>query len=132
MRSNRIFGSAIGCVTIIFFLCICLSLIQMPDVSDQGSSSTTSPTNPNPLITPPVGPSVTPGGPTVTPSQATCPNAGVSYPNNPFSGWPQNRSWGDINYYYCDPVYEPLGRYNSLLVRSRQSSLLGQVQVAMK
>ena len=101
-----IFGTAIGCVTIIFFFCICLSLIQMPDVSDQGSSSSTSPTNPNPP-TPPAGPSVTPGGPTVTPSQATCPNAGVSYPDNPFSGWPQaGRSWGDVNYYYCDPVYE--------------------------
>lgn len=100
--------SAVGCVTIIILLCICLTLIQMPDVSDQGSSSMTNPTNPNPLTPPPSGPTITPGGPTVTPPTATCPNAGVSYADNPFSGWPQNRSWGDINYYYCDPAYEPI------------------------
>ncbi len=97
--------SAGGCLTIIFFLCICLSLIQAPDVSDQGSSSMTNPTNPNPLTPPPSGPTITPGGPTVTPPAATCPNAGVSYADNPFSGWPQSRSWGDVNYFYCDPVY---------------------------
>ena len=100
--------SAGGCVTVIILLCICLTLIQMPDISDQGSSSMTSPTNPNPLTPPPSGPTVTPGGPTVTPPVATCPNAGVSYPDNPFSGWPQNRSWGDVNYFYCDPAYEPI------------------------
>ncbi|MGB0386424.1 MAG: M23 family metallopeptidase [Ardenticatenaceae bacterium] len=101
-----IYRSAIGCFTIIFFLCICLSLIQMPNFSDLGSSEITGPPDDPTPPTPPSGPTITPGGPTVTPSQATCPNAGVSYPDNPFSGWPINRSWGDINYYYCDPVYE--------------------------
>ncbi len=106
-----IYRSAIVCIIIIFLLCICLSLIQAPDVSDQGSFGITQITNPIPN-TPPAGPTITPGGPTVTPAptipNATCGNAGVSYPGNPFSGWPQNRSWGDVNYYYCDPAYEPI------------------------
>ena len=93
--------SIAGCIGLIFFLCICLSLIQAPNVSDHGSFSSGSNDNPNP----PLLPSVTPGDITA-PATATCPNAGVSYPDNPFSGWPINRSWGDINYYYCDPVYE--------------------------
>lgn len=99
-----IYKSAIGCLAIIFLLCICLSLIQMPDVSDQIDIGITEVSNPIP-ITPPSGPTITPGGPTVTPQTATCANAGVSYPGNPFSGWPQSRSWGDVNYFYCDPVY---------------------------
>lgn len=115
-----IFGCAGVIVIIIFILCICLALITVPDVSDQGSINMTSPTNPNPLTPPPSGPTITPGGPTLTPiptvtpggptvtPQATCPNAGVSYADNPFSGWPQSRSWGDVNYFYCDPAYEPI------------------------
>ena len=81
--------SASGCIGLIFLLCICFSLIEIPSCSNQFSSSFENGNDDS--YDPPAG---------------TCENAGVSYPDNPFSGWPQNRSWGDVNYYYCDPVYE--------------------------
>ena len=87
----------IGCgvgSALMLFICICLSLITIPNCGGQITNTfqddQVNDTDPEP---PPDG-------------EATCDNAGVSYPDNPFSGWPMNRSWGDVNYYYCDPVYE--------------------------
>lgn len=81
--------SASGCIGFIFLLCICFSLVEIPGCTEFTTTFT----------------SEDPGGEDYDPPLATCANAGIAYPDNPFSGWPQNRSWGDVNYYYCDPLY---------------------------
>ena len=92
----------IGCgvgSALMLFVCICLSLITIPNCGGQITNTfqddQVNDTDPEP---PPDG-------------EATCDNAGVSYPDNPFSGWPMNRSWGDVNYYYCAAnYYQEFGR----------------------
>lgn len=83
-----------GGIGLIFLLCVCLSLITIPSCSEQFSSSFES------------------GDDEYDPPDATCDNAGVSYDDNPFSGWPQQgRSWDDVNYYYCaQNYYDEFGR----------------------
>jgi len=37
---------------------------------------------------------------------SSCTNAGVSYPDNPFWGWPiGGAGWANVTAYYCDPYY---------------------------
>ena len=88
-----------GGLGLIFLLCVCLSLIQIPSCSTETTGGDDNDYDPPPLVTVTPGPSPTPGG-------TTCSNAGVTYPDNPFSGWPQSgRSWSDVNYYYCAADY---------------------------
>lgn len=41
------------------------------------------------------------------PSIGDCSNVGISYPDNPFSGWPVvgGPNWGLVTAMYCDPAY---------------------------
>lgn len=75
-----------GCLLL---LCICLGLITLRSCGSIGW--TWEPADPYP---------------TPDPTGATCDNVGVTYPDNPFSGWPQaGRGVSDINYYYCAADY---------------------------
>jgi murein DD-endopeptidase MepM/ murein hydrolase activator NlpD len=78
-----------GCgtsISIAIFLCVCLSLMVVRGPGDQITNTFTI-------------------GDDYDPSGATCDNANVAYSDNPFSGWPAARGWGDINYFYCAADY---------------------------
>ena len=84
-RLLKTFGGAGGCL---LFLCLCLSLISLQSCGDQLLFTVGQPTS------------------DYDPPGSTCDNAGVSYPDNPFSGWPQvGRWWPDVNFYYCAEDY---------------------------
>jgi murein DD-endopeptidase MepM/ murein hydrolase activator NlpD len=81
-----------GSGSIVLFLvscALCLSLISVPSCADAITDTTQPPEEPPP-----------------PPSSGNCDNVGVSYPDNPFSGWPLDPpNWGLVTAWYCDPDY---------------------------
>lgn len=79
----------IGCnAAIVVVLCMACSLMSLRGCSGQVRSS------------------FGPGDGDYDPGEATCDNAGVAYPDTPFSGWPLSAGWSDVSYYYCAADYE--------------------------
>ena len=84
-RLLKLFSGAGGCLLLV---CVCLSLISLQSCGNQmrfafGQQASD-----------------------YDPPGSTCENAGVAYPGNPFSGWPQaGRGWADVNFYYCAEDY---------------------------
>lgn len=93
MRVFKGIGTAFGCL-ILLGLCFALFSFQScaGDITD---------------VTQP------PADPTLPPTSGTCDNVGVSYPDNPFSGWPLDPpNWGQVTAWYCDPDYYQQFGYN--------------------
>ncbi len=87
----KLLSTSGGCLVM---LCVCFSLISLSSCGEQWRFTFTTHDD------------------DYDPPGSTCENAGVSYPGNPFSGWPQqNRGWDDVTYYYCaEDYYQEFGR----------------------
>lgn len=87
---NGLLKGAGGCLLLLVVGALCLALITIPSCAGLISDASTPPA-------PAPGP----------PQTGTCENVGVTYPDNPFSGWPVQggANWGLVTAYYCDPEY---------------------------